>query len=284
MYKAKVVKLSVKKHPNADNIQLGYVQGVQVIVGNDVAEGAIGVFFNQDGQLSEEFLKTNNLYRHSTLNTDTSKSGFFEDNGRVRAIKLRGERSDGFFCTMDMLAYTGYNVNKLQLGEEFDELNGHKICQKYYTPATSRAIATNNRAKLTQANYMLPRHFDTEQLKYNLDKIDVGDIVVITEKCHGCVDRKTIINTLEYGDIEISKIVENKLKCNVMSYDIYKDEIVFSEVQDWYFFENDSDWYELELDSGNKIVITGNNPVWLPDIMCYRNVENLVVGDRLAII
>ena len=56
MYKAKVVKLSVKPHPNADRLQLGFVQGIQVIVGLDVQEGEAGAYFPCDGQLSEEFL------------------------------------------------------------------------------------------------------------------------------------------------------------------------------------------------------------------------------------
>ena len=48
MYKAKVVKLSVKPHPNADRLQLGYVNGIQVIVGLDAKDGDIGAFFPCD--------------------------------------------------------------------------------------------------------------------------------------------------------------------------------------------------------------------------------------------
>lgn len=192
MYKAKVCKLSVKPHSNADRLQLGYVQGIQVIVGNDVKDGDIGVFFPCDGQLSEEFLSTHNLYRHSELNKDTTKTGYFSDNGRVTAEKIRGERSDGFYCSLSDFSYTGYGLSKLNVGDEFDELNGHKICQKYYTPATLRAMSrrtSGNKAKRTQADYNLPRHFDTEQLQYNLDKIEAGDLVTITEKCHGTSTR-----------------------------------------------------------------------------------------------
>lgn len=190
MYKAKVVKLSTRPHPNADRLALGYVNGIQVVVGKDVQDGTIGVFFPCDGQISPEFLKFHNLYRHAELNQDTTKQGYFDDNGRVQAEKLRGERSDGFFCLVSDFAYTGYDLSLLKLGTEFDELNGHKICEKYYTPATRNAMKqTGKRAKMTQADYNFPRHFETEQLQYNLDKVDSGDIVIITEKCHGTSTR-----------------------------------------------------------------------------------------------
>jgi hypothetical protein len=42
-------------------------------------------------------------------------------------------------------------------------------------------------------------------------------------------------------------------------------------------------WYEVELEDGQKIVITGNNPVWMADLDCYRKVENLKIGDVLLV-
>lgn len=205
MYKAKVVKLQVKPHPNADRLQLGVVQGIQVVVGNDVKDGDIGVFFPCDGQLSQEFLSIHNLYRHSELNKDTTKSGYFSDNGRVTAEKIRGERSEGFYCSLSDFNYTGYDLSKLSVGDEFDELNNHKVCQKYYTPATLKAMGkrgSGNKAKRTQADYNLPRHFDTEQLQYNLDKIESGDLVIISEKCHGTSTR--------IGFVQVERQIELK--------------------------------------------------------------------------
>lgn len=188
MYKAKVVKLQTKPHPNADKLRLGYVNGIQVIVGLDTQDGEIGVFFRCDGQLTDGFLRSNNLYRHSHLNNDSDKKGYFGDNGRVTAEKIRGERSDGFWCPLSYFEYTGYDLSKLQLGNEFDELSGHKICKKYYTKATRKAIS-GRKAKKTQADYNLPRHYDTEQLQYNLSKVECGDLVIISEKCHGTSTR-----------------------------------------------------------------------------------------------
>ena len=36
---------------------------------------------------------------------------------------------------------------------------------------------------------------------------------------------------------------------------------------------------EIELEDGTKLTITGNNPVWLPTLNCYRRVDELKQGD-----
>lgn len=204
MYKAKVVKLSVKPHPNADRLQLGYVNGIQVIVGLDAKDGDIGAFFPCDGQLSNEFLSMHNLYRHSELNSDKSKSGYFSDNGRVTVEKIRNERSDGFFCPLSYFEYTGFDIGKLKVGDEFDKLNGHKICGKYYTPATLKAMNKKSglsKPKMPNVEYNLPRHFDTGQLQYNIHDVELGDLVIVTEKAHGTSTR--IGNVLVEREIKL---------------------------------------------------------------------------------
>lgn len=250
MYKAKVVKLSVKPHPNADRLKLGYAQGIQVVVGLDAEDGDIGAFFPQDGQLSQEFLYLHNLYRHSNLNADTSKVGYFSDNGRVTAEKLRGENSEGFWCPLSYFEYTGYDVSGLKLGDEFDTLNGHKICKKYYTPATKRAMSQRAKNK-SLIDYNLPQHYDTEQLRYNLDKIEEGDLLTVTEKCHGTSTR--------IGNVQVTRSVKlnlwQRLFNLIPGLPKYPESITQYEfvvgtrrtIANERFSEGDNDYYRLEL-------------------------------------
>lgn len=64
MYKAYITELkNVRKHPNADRLQLGDCFGNTVCVSLDFFEGQIGVYFPTDGQLSEEFCEQHNLVR-----------------------------------------------------------------------------------------------------------------------------------------------------------------------------------------------------------------------------
>ncbi len=62
MYSAIVTKVLTRPHPNADKLQLATVTGMQVIVGLDVKDKELGVFFPSDGQLSNQFCELNDLY------------------------------------------------------------------------------------------------------------------------------------------------------------------------------------------------------------------------------
>jgi intein/homing endonuclease len=46
---------------------------------------------------------------------------------------------------------------------------------------------------------------------------------------------------------------------------------------------NNNDWYELELEDGKTITLTGNHKVYLPELDCYRRVEDLK-GDEVFLL
>src|SRR5689334_22227169 len=82
---------------NCDNIVATSLFGFQAITSKDTTVGTTGIVFPAECQLSDEFCKQNNLYRHGEFNVDHGKAGYLEDNRRVRAIKFRGHRSDCLF-------------------------------------------------------------------------------------------------------------------------------------------------------------------------------------------
>lgn len=112
--------------------------------------------------------------------------------------------------------------------------------------------------------------------------VQPNDYIHISSKWHGCVDKDTIINT-NLGDLTIGEIVNNKLNVNVKAFDIENNNIVYVPIDNWYTIPNDGDWYELTLEDGRTIQITGNNPVWLPELNCYRRVEDLNINDILLV-
>lgn len=110
----------------------------------------------------------------------------FEANRRVKAIKLRGAKSEGFWCPLENLSYAG-DVSKLKEGDQLDEFNGHAICNKYFTPATQR---TGQGKKTRQRdNAMFHKHIDTGMFKREMQLIPVGSLVWVTEKLHGTSQR-----------------------------------------------------------------------------------------------
>lgn len=290
-YEAIITSLkNVRAHSNADRVQLATVAGVQVVVGLDNTKGQLGVFFADDGCLSKEMAKNNNLYSKPEMNADPEKSGYFGKNRRVRAQNFRGEKSYGFWIELDSLAWTGVDLNELEEGFTFTVLNGQEVCKKYINPATLRMAQQNKQKqqtdrinKIRKRFSQLKEHFDTKQLRYEIGRIPSNSVLYITSKLHGCVDRNTLIDTLEYGEVRIGKIVEDELMVHVKSYNTRTREIEYAPIEDFYFYPDDDDWYEIELEDGTTIEITGNNPVWLADKEAYRRVDQLTRGDLLLL-
>ena len=192
-YQAIICRIRTFPHPNADKLQLGNAHGYQVVVGLNTIDGQLGVYFPTDGQLSPELAAANDLIRRKD---DDGKpaGGMFDANRRVRAQQFRGEKSEGFWIPLDSLSFTGYNIDKLEEGMQFSELNGIPICNKYYTPATIKAMGGNQK-KIRKNNKCFAKHADTKQFFHEVDQIPVGSLIYLSEKLHGTSARTA--NVLE---------------------------------------------------------------------------------------
>ena len=136
-YKAYVTELkNVRKHPNADRLLLGDCFGNTVCVNLDYVEGQLGVYFPTDGQLSAEFADANNLVRKKDENGNNVGGYMDPDKRNVKAIKLRGEKSDGLFLPLHCLESFG-DITQLRVGDTIDVFNGHEICKKYIPRSAS---------------------------------------------------------------------------------------------------------------------------------------------------
>lgn len=186
-YKAIVTKIQTRPHSNADRIQLGLVLGYQVVVGLDTEDGELGVFFPSDGQLAEIFATEHDLVQRKNPETGEREGGFFAKNRRVRAQNFRGERSHGFWCPLNYLEFTGANLEKLEVGDEFDSLNGIPICNKYITHATIRAGSRRILHRRETKTFLMM--FDVKQFRAWANRIPLGSLVTITEKMHGTSHR-----------------------------------------------------------------------------------------------
>lgn len=173
----------------ADRIHLATVMNEQVIVSKAWEVGMIGLFFPTETKISQGFLYHNNLYRHSELNADTSKKGFFDDTGRVKYQTLRGERSEGFFCEVSSLSYLGNSVvSLLRVGNVFNSLEGRVVCSKYISYATQSAKEKKkgkkaSKYKMSAAGFL--EHKDTAQLKHYIRSLKAGALLSISNKIHG---------------------------------------------------------------------------------------------------
>lgn len=191
-YKCIVAKIDkIIQIPSADNIVVAKVLGDSVIVSKDHNEGDIGLLFIADTKISHDYLYNNNLYRNKELNLNKDKSGFFDENGRVRAQPFLKVRSEAYFAPLESLAYTG--KVSLSLGDSFYEVNGKKICEKYVNPRTKNKAPQKAKTKVDATPYF-NKHVDSEQYRYNTHKINVGDMIYFHAKRHGTSSRSS--NTL----------------------------------------------------------------------------------------
>lgn len=183
---------NVRKHPNADKLVLATCFTNTVCVNKDLyCEGEIGVYFPVDLQLSMEFCQKNGLL--AVYENGVNVSGGYMDPAKrnVKAIKLRGEQSDGLFLPLKCLEYTGVDMDSLNIGDTITTVNGHEICRKYIPRGKHQATAAGGagkRVKRRAKRSIAPvfyEHIDTEQLAYNLHMFKPGDLIEITRKLHG---------------------------------------------------------------------------------------------------
>lgn len=187
-----VVKINqLRPHSNADRLQIAEIFGNPVIVSLDVKIGDIGVYFPSDLQLSERYCQVNDLVRRKDEN-GKPRGGYLDPNKRnIKALKLRGEKSDGLYMPITSLA-DFCKISDLKVGDTIDVLNGEEICRKYIPRSNhsegGKGTGAPRKAKANIAPTFY-EHVDTAQLAYNLAAFKPGDLVQLTLKMHGTSGR-----------------------------------------------------------------------------------------------
>lgn len=204
------------KHSNADRLQCTTIFGSNVIVGLDTKIGDLGVYFPVDLRLGKEFAEKNNLLRKKDENGNEIGGYLDPEKRNIKAINLRGEKSDGLFLPIESLSdFT--NISKLKEGDKITTLGGYVICEKYIPKSKIRPPVKNKkqikRKKLVE-HYQFTEHVDTEQLMYNLDQFKEGDYCEITLKLHGTSGRTGLV--LKNDNTFLGKI---KRKLGIQDYE-----------------------------------------------------------------
>ena len=221
-YLAKVIDITnFLPHPNADRMKIAQVGGYKVCVGIDEPAGRY-VYFPVNSEINPNLLSYCNLYRHTEKNANTEKAGFFNDNGRVTAIKLRGFPSEGFLLPFEQLENFIADTLNLKLSDienntDFDiAVEGDKefwICKKYivvHHTAQGQSNSNKRQKKVARFNKVIDTqfhfHYDTVRIQNDKWAIIPNDLISITEKIHGtsgisayvlCKKKPTLINKIK---------------------------------------------------------------------------------------
>ena len=212
---------------NSDNLMKTTINGESIVVNKaDVKEGDVMLYISNECKISGWFLGANNLYRHHTLNanaavveekikadpaflkTEEAKAmvGYFEDNGRVRMIKLRGCPSFGVLFKPESLEravppIAGCIDFEAAVGTDFDCIEcdnaitwgGDKVLHfvRAYVPkrTQSRQPGQKGVSRWDIFDRMVPGqfklHYDTALLKKHLMDFSKETEVTVTVKMHG---------------------------------------------------------------------------------------------------
>lgn len=186
-----VTKLqNCRKDENSDRLYLADCFNEGVIVGPDMKTGDLVLYLPTDGQVDRWFGDKFTLFRKNEDGTE--QGGYLENNGHVRAIKLRGNESSGIVISLDRV-YATFGDQHWKDGDKVNTINEKEFCRKYIpkrkaaqnTPKTS--YKGRKAEGITYPEFAM--HTDTEQLAYNLDKFRPGDELNMTLKMHGTSQR-----------------------------------------------------------------------------------------------
>jgi tRNA-binding EMAP/Myf-like protein len=250
------------KHPNADKLSLITLKGWNVIVGLDQYKiGDLVAYCPPDSIIP------NNLIEKYDLE-------YLKKNGKVGRIKLRGYLSEGLVLDLpdgnwkegDNLANI-LNITKWQPPEAPAMRGARKVSQKKINP-----------------NFV--RYTDIENFKNFNDIFTEDDVVIITEKIHGCLQSKTKI-LLEDGTTKtIQELVETKYDGYLLGLNEYGN-IVRSKITNWFDNGLSEDWLNISFvrpkQRGNEfysLICTSNHQIYLPEYKKYINAKDLKINDK----
>lgn len=196
-YSAKIVKVTkFEPHPNPEvtRMQVAHVLGNKVLVGIDYTPG-IYLYFPPGCVITQDFLCANNLFRHSTLNVNKDKTGYFEDSGRVKMLNLKKFYSEGLLLDWASLQiwlhFKGIDADSYTPEEcSFDTVNHELLCWKYIVPVkTFGNHLVNKISKKAHESRVINEqfrfHYDTAKLKDTPYVIKPDTLLHISSKWHG---------------------------------------------------------------------------------------------------
>ena len=163
---------------------------------------------------------------------------------RLRTIKLRGTLSQGL-----ILPTTG----KTPLTGEGDDLTEFLGIQKWEKPIPA------------QLSGLVRGNFPDQVPKTDQER---------------CLSGDTLLET-DLGHLTIKEICDKKIQCYVKSLNHESLEIEMKKIVNHSIMTRRKGWKLIKTKNGKILKVTNNHRIWLPELGCYRNAEELKVGDKL---
>lgn len=193
-YCARIVHItSFEQHPNpkCTRMKCALVGGFSISVSLDTEPGWF-IYFPVGSQIDGSYLSAMNLFRKAPMNTDQTKTGFFEDNRKVKPIKLQGYPSEGFLMPYESLKYwLKEEVPEPKENLDFDQVNETVLVKRYFVRqqriqgmrAPRGKDMSKRHSKLVEGQFRL--HYETDSLERSPWVIKPWNLIHCSTKFHG---------------------------------------------------------------------------------------------------
>lgn len=187
-FAVKVIRINgIEPIAGADNIECAVVGDYRsVVLKHQFAVGQLAAYIPEGSVLPENVLRALNMWDEEK---QVGKLAGSKGN-RVKAIKLRGQLSQGLLYPVDSGKDIGHpfinvlddldNIGTMVLVQEGDDLASELGIVKYEPP-----IPTSMAGEVYNAGTELTVSYDIENFKAFPDVLREGEFVYMTEKCHG---------------------------------------------------------------------------------------------------
>lgn len=225
-YAAKIVKLQTQvAHPNADRLLGWIVEGNRVWTNLDYSIGQTVIYFPIECEINPKILSRLNMYDSAELNEDKKTKGYISKRGRVKAIKLRGQPSEGLLLPIHAIvsaSVEAFGTGETYVGIDCDFYNGEWLCRKYVPVGNKRTTAQHTikaKEKQVQLKELIVEnqfrfHKETPKLKNNLWAIEPTHIISVTYKLHGTSGVSS--NVLTYRKLNLLERFLKKLGVKIV--------------------------------------------------------------------
>ena len=173
-FECKVVPITILPHPNAEKLELAQVADYRCVIGKDLYKtGDLVAYIPEAAVIAEDQLKFFGYW-----NEEQNKGLLAGSKGdRVKAVKLRGEVSQGLVFPVDKIAKYLGKPDLFIVGDDVAPLLG---ITKYEPP-----IPVGMAGEVYNCGQAVTVDYDIENLKKYPDVLQEGEEVIFTEKLHG---------------------------------------------------------------------------------------------------
>ena len=265
--------VSISEHSNAERLELATVFGWNVCVQKGTyKENDLVIYIPIDSILPIE-LETKIFGEDSKVKLSK---------GRIRSIRLRGEISQGMIIPID---YVDKKYHKD--GTDVADVLG---ITKYEPPVSMSPQSKCQQVSKKQVNPNFRKYTDIDNFKNYPNVFDENDMIVATEKVHGCLHADTKLTLFDGSTMKIRDIVDNNLNVDLLGID-ETGKFVKTKIKNWYNNGKTRNWLDIQTANtsnsrGNnfrRVRCTANHQIFNNDTNTYINAENLKIGNTLTL-